>query len=83
MPLLFIISHSSSTLTTFSSSFQNFTRGGLSISLSTERVTSLDSDTRSWLLDLTERNMRSLYEDSSWGWNEANKKDELFDDRAW
>ena len=34
-------------------------------------------------MDLTSRNMKSLYEKSHWGWNEANKKKELFDDAAW
>lgn len=34
-------------------------------------------------MDLITRNMKPLYEKSNWGWNVANKKDELFDDRAW
>ena len=27
--------------------------------------------------------MKSLYEKSSWGWNEKNKREELFDEDAW
>ncbi len=46
-------------------------------------MTSQDSNSKSWLMDLMVRNMKNLYEVSSWGWNESNKRDEMFDDNAW
>ena len=36
-----------------------------------------------WLMDLITRNMKAMYEQSQWGWKEANKKLEMLDDNAW
>lgn len=36
-----------------------------------------------WLMDLITRNMKAMYEQSQWGWKEANKKQEMLDDNAW
>ena len=34
-------------------------------------------------MDLITRNMKAMYEQSQWGWKEANKKQEMLDDNAW
>ncbi len=31
-------------------------------------------------MDLITRNMKPMYEQSNWGWNEANKKKEMLDE---
>ena len=55
----------------------------MNLELSAERVTALDNDTKDWVMQLFSKNMKALYERSDWGWNDANKRKELFDDRAW
>jgi len=64
-------------------SFTKFDKNGVNVRLSAERVTELDEATKDWLMDLITRNMKALYEKSDWGWKTANKKEEMFDDRAW
>ena len=51
--------------------------------ISAEKVTDLDQTTKDWLLHLITRNMKALYEESDWGWKTENKKEEMFDNRAW
>lgn len=58
-------------------------RNDLNLSLSTVRAPQLDPETKSWLMDLIQRNMKSLYEQSSWGWKAANKAEEMSHDQAW
>jgi len=64
-------------------SFKKYEKKGMNVVLSAERVTELDEPTKDWLMDLITRNMKALYEKSDWGWKTANKKEEMFDDRAW
>merc|ERR1711974_32323 len=64
-------------------SFKKFEKGGMNVMISAERVTDLDQTTKDWLLDLITRNMKALYEESEWGWKTENKKEEMFDNRAW
>lgn len=64
-------------------SFKKFEKGGMNAMISAERVTDLDQTTKDWLLDLITRNMKALYEESEWGWKTENKKEEMFDNRAW
>ncbi|KIY47019.1 acyl-CoA N-acyltransferase, partial [Fistulina hepatica ATCC 64428] len=42
----------------------------------------LDKSTRRVIWDLTEKNMRTLYVESSWGWKPASKRRELFHKEA-
>ncbi|KAL6256282.1 N-alpha-acetyltransferase 40 [Pogonomyrmex barbatus] len=37
----------------------------------------------SWIFDIMERNMKDMYERSSWGWNAAEKRSELTEETAW
>ena len=64
-------------------SFKVFKKNGLEATLSTIRVASLEPQDRDRAIDLLIRNMKTLYEKSSWGWNEKNKKDEMLDESAW
>lgn len=64
-------------------SFKTFTKNGMNIRLSTTRLPDLDEKLKVWLMDLIERNMKALYEKSTWGWQEKNKKEEMYDDAAW
>ena len=41
------------------------------------------SDCLSWILDIMERNMKKMYEQSSWGWNATEKQTELTEEMAW
>jgi len=64
-------------------SFKKYEKGGMNVMISAEKVTDLDQTTKDWLLDLITRNMKALYEESDWGWKTENKKEEMFDNRAW
>jgi len=64
-------------------SFRTFSRNGLNLTLETKRVTHLDHNTKEWIFKLLETNMKLMYLDSDWGWNETNKRVELTEDLAW
>jgi GNAT superfamily N-acetyltransferase len=53
------------------------------VTLSTERLTSLDEKTKTWLFDLLRTNMKKHYEASEWGWDEKYKTEEMFVESAW
>ncbi|EAY02169.1 MGC78821 protein, putative [Trichomonas vaginalis G3] len=55
---------------------RTFKRNGLDVAAT--YCTKLDQDLLKWALDLTERNLHQIYEDS-WGWNETKKLNELRD----
>ena len=67
----------------FPTFIQKYEKGGMNVMISAERVTDLDQASKDWLLDLITRNMKALYEESDWGWKTENKKEEMFDNRAW
>merc|ERR1712226_1349040 len=64
-------------------SFKKYSKNDLEVELTAERVTDLDETTKKWLMDLLTKNMKTLYEESDWGWKESSKREEMFDDRAW
>ncbi|TRY79190.1 hypothetical protein TCAL_07370 [Tigriopus californicus] len=64
-------------------SFQTFRKNDVSLNLSTQRVTDLSDARKVWVMDLIRTNMKALYEQSSWGWKEATKQEEMYDDAAW
>jgi len=64
-------------------SFKRFERNGIEVELRTDRVADLDASTKTWIMDLTTKNMKCLYECSQLGWNESKKRKEMLDDRAW
>lgn len=64
-------------------SFQKFDKNGVVLNLSTRRVNDLTDDRKVWVMDLIRTNMKALYEQSSWGWKESTKKEEMYEDAAW
>jgi len=64
-------------------SFKKYNKNDLEVELTAERLTDLDETTKTWLMEVLEKNMKALYEESDWGWKESTKRDEMFDDRAW
>ena len=64
-------------------SFQVYKRNDVDLVIEVKKVTDLDSETRDWIVDLMERNMKEVYVKSEWGWNAENKKTELMEEAAW
>lgn len=64
-------------------SFKKFERSGLDLVLEAKRASSLDTSTKDWIFDLTERNMKEMYSKSEMGWNAEAKKKELMEEAAW
>jgi len=64
-------------------SFKVFSKNGMTLNLSTMRVKDLDTKEKNDVVDLLICNMKSLYEQSNWGWNEKNKRAEMLEDAAW
>jgi len=50
-------------------SFKKYEKNDLQIQLSAKRITDLDKDTKTWLMELITKNMKESYEKSNWGWN--------------
>ncbi|XP_063539493.1 N-alpha-acetyltransferase 40 [Cydia strobilella] len=55
----------------------------LDVEMYIQRVKDLDKSVLDWAIDLTERNMKKLYETCAWGWNKEKKVEEMMDDSAW
>lgn len=53
------------------------------IELSCKRVTKLTSEKIKWIFDLMNRNMKTLYQKSSWGWDAVKKQTELLEKCAY
>ena len=62
---------------------KKYKKNDVDLTLSTRRVTDLSQDKKEVIIDLLEINMKKLYEESEWGWNAKNKRDEMLDDHAW
>jgi len=63
--------------------FKTFDRNGIHASISCGKVTHLDQETVDWAFNLTKANMETLYEESHWGWNDKQKREEMTDEKAW
>ena len=64
-------------------SFQVYNRNDVNLKIEAKKVADLDTDTKDWIVNLMQRNMKEMYVKSEWGWNEANKKAELMEGAAW
>ena len=64
-------------------SFQVYNRNDVNLVIEAKKVTDLDTETKDWIVDLMERNMKEMYVKSEWGWNAENKKAELMEEAAW
>lgn len=62
--------------------FQKFSRNGLDLRIECKLVKYLSEEEFSATLNLVERNMHSLYDASSWGWNEKGKMEEMQEENA-
>ncbi|GFR60797.1 N-alpha-acetyltransferase 40 [Elysia marginata] len=63
--------------------FRKYERNGLNIDFETKRVSSLDEATTQWAFDLVKKNMKTLYENSEWGWKDREKFEEMTELKAW
>ena len=54
--------------------FQKYNKNDLEVELTAERLTDLDETTKTWLMEVLEKNMKALYEESDWGWKESTKR---------
>jgi ribosomal protein S18 acetylase RimI-like enzyme len=54
-----------------------FSSHGQEVRLNCCRFSDLSPKDREWVVDLTEENMRTLYEESDWGWNRKSKQKEF------
>ncbi|KAF2899300.1 hypothetical protein ILUMI_06880 [Ignelater luminosus] len=63
--------------------FRTFNKNDVCAELFIKRVIVLDEDVKTWIFDLTKRNMKDRYEQCSWGWNDSKKLEEMMDDAAW
>jgi len=63
--------------------FKTYSRNGIDVSISCQKVSELGDDIIDWAYQLTKSNMQSLYEASEWGWNDEEKKKEMTDKKAW
>lgn len=53
------------------------------IKLSCIRAKDAQPECLSWIFDIIERNMKHMYERSSWSWNATRKQAELTEEAAW
>ncbi|PIK62498.1 putative N-alpha-acetyltransferase 40 [Apostichopus japonicus] len=62
--------------------FKKYDRNGLTVLIDCHKMPECAPDTVDWALSLLSTNMKSLYEQSSWGWKEREKREEITDDRV-
>ena len=62
--------------------FCNFDRNGVKAKLEFYTPRTMPEDVRAFVFDLTKENMETVYVESGWGWNDAKKKRELYDENA-
>lgn len=53
------------------------------IRISCTRAKNVQPECLSWIFDIMERNIKDMYERSSWGWDAAEKQAELTEETAW
>ncbi|XP_076234450.1 N-alpha-acetyltransferase 40 [Calliopsis andreniformis] len=65
-------------------SFHKFiTKDNQVIQLSCMRAKNAQPECISWIFDIMERNMKSMYEQCDWGWDPETKQKELVEPAAW
>ncbi|XP_065181175.1 N-alpha-acetyltransferase 40-like [Sycon ciliatum] len=63
--------------------FSSFNRNGVNVSVECLRSTAMSAEDKDWAYTLTRDNMKDTYVSCGWGWNDHDKRDEIFDERAW
>lgn len=62
--------------------FQSYNKKGFDLTIEYKKSSDLDADTKKWVWELEEKNMKKSYEDCDIGWNPKDKHEEMMDDRA-
>lgn len=62
--------------------FQAFNKKGFDLVIEYKKSTDLDADSKKWVWQLEEKNMKKSYEECDIGWKLKEKYDEMMDDRA-
>ncbi|KAI5754593.1 hypothetical protein M8J77_009820 [Diaphorina citri] len=62
--------------------FKTFKKNGLDLVIEYKKSTDLDAETKKWVWELEEKNMKHSYEVCDIGWDPQGKHSEMFDDRA-
>ncbi|CAF0707703.1 unnamed protein product [Brachionus calyciflorus] len=63
--------------------FKKYKSNTLEFQIESCKSCCLDNKVKTWIFDLFERNMKTIYEKSKSGWNKKEKLQELFDERAY
>lgn len=63
--------------------FKKFNKNGLNCTLECKKYPELEQSTFDWIFELEKANMRDMYEQCEWGWNEKKKREEMTEDKAW
>ncbi|EZA60500.1 N-alpha-acetyltransferase 40, NatD catalytic subunit [Ooceraea biroi] len=59
------------------------TKDNCTVKLSCIRARNAEPECLFWVFDIMERNMKSMYEQTSWGWNADEKQAELTEETSW
>ncbi|XP_071453873.1 N-alpha-acetyltransferase 40 isoform X2 [Hetaerina americana] len=62
--------------------FKKFTKHGLNLDLECKPVGLLDESVLDFIFNLEKENMKTYYEDCSWGWNDKKKRSEMSEESA-
>nr|CAG4636713.1 EOG090X0MNC [Eubosmina coregoni] len=63
--------------------FQAFNKNGLNVQIKCCQASELGKALVDWTFNLLMRNMKKMYEESDWGWDEKEKLNEMTEDAAW
>ena len=61
--------------------FQQYSKNGISVKLSTKKLNDLNDETKAVLMNLLESNMKKLYEENNKSWSDKEKMNEMFGDK--
>ena len=61
----------------------NFSKNGVKIRLESRKSSDLNTELKEWCFKLLEENMKKIYEGSKSGWNETEKREEMFEEKAY
>nr|CAG4652367.1 EOG090X0MNC [Triops cancriformis] len=63
--------------------FKTYKKNDLQVTIRCSRVTQMDANLVNWAVDLLQRNMQAMYEQSQWGWDLRKKRKEMTEEEAW
>ncbi|KAG8228585.1 hypothetical protein J437_LFUL009290 [Ladona fulva] len=62
--------------------FTKFSKNGLDVTLDCKRVADMDESLIHSIFNLEKENMKNLYDECSWGWNDKKKMEEMTEEAA-